>query len=812
MANWVQDQTVALGRRKRLRGTAVIAAALAFVVASVSGAVAQQTIRSIEITGEQRIEEETIRSYLQLREGDQADPGRINEAVKRLFATGLFSDASITPRSDGSLLVEVIENPIISQIAFEGNRTIDDDLLQAQIRSRPRASFSRARAESDAQSILDAYRASGRYSATVEPKIIEEGQNRVALVFEISEGEEVGVSAINFVGNSEYSDRRLRTVIETSESAWWKILATSDNYDADRLEYDKELLRRFYFARGYADFEVISAVAELNPERTGFFITFSVSEGELYDVGDVEVVSSVPGVEAEEFEDLVETDEGDTYDADLVQRTVREFQRHAGEEGLNFLDIRPQGRKRRGENDEPIIDVTYQIVEAPRIYVERIEVEGNSRTLDHVIRREFEFVEGDAFNAYRLQRSKSNIQRLGYFSKVDVETERGSSDDRVVVRTKVEEQSTGDVTFGIGFSTAESVGGQISITERNFLGRGLFVRASASLTGQRSLFDFSFTDPYFLDRNLRAGFDVFHTEIDNQDESSFDRRRTGFRPRVGFPIDENSAIDFNYLIESDELDSIPVTASPLIEQDAGQRLVSALGYDYALDYRNDPNTPTEGFIFRFGQDFAGAGGDAMYIRSEGSVKGYTSFFREDVVTSLELAGGALFGFGDSDSVRIGDRFSLGGDSFRGFESGGVGPRDTNFIGKDTNGNNVFDAGTDTAVNANDSLGGNYYAMVRADVSFPLGLPESFGIHGGVFADAGTIWGLDDTSYTALNPVGGGGAQTFNVDDDLAFRATAGVSLFWTSPFGPLRMNFALPIVKEEEDKTEFFRFSAGTRF
>ena len=798
--NW--SATARLGR------LAVVLAGLFGAVAAFSATLAPSqalaqsgsAVRRIDISGTQRIERETILSYMRIDVGDRVDAGVINQAVKRLFATGLFQDVRITPVSGGVLRVAVTENPIINEISFEGNEKIKDETIRPQIRSRSRGAFTRARTEADALAILALYRASGRFSATVEPKIIRRDNNRVDLVFEISEGESVGVNAINFVGNNEYSDRRLRRVVQTSESAWWKFLATSDNYNPDRLEYDKELLRRFYFSRGYADFEVLSATAELSPERGGFFITFTIAEGPQYDTGEVVLVSNVAGVKADQFDDLVETDPGDTYDADLVERTVRKIQDRASAEGVNFIDVRPDARKNpaSGPDSAPTIDLVYRIVEAPRVYVERIEIEGNSRTLDEVVRREFEFVEGDAFNAYRLQRSRANIKGLGFFKTSEVKTRRGSAPDRVIVNAKVEEQSTGDISFGFGFSSADSVGGQVSLTERNFLGRGQFVKIGATASASRQFFEFRFTEPYFLGRKVRAGFDIFHTQQDNQDESSFDIVRTGFRPRVSFPLDEDSALSVNYLIQSDEIRNTPIDVSPLIAQDEDERLLSSLGLSYSLDLRNDKAKPTEGAVLRAGTTFAGLGGDAFFIKSEASVKGYTSFFREEVIASLEFAGGGIFGL-ETDDVRAGDRFSLGGDSFRGFENSGIGPRDQNTI--QVNGVNQ---GID------DALGGNYYAVARADVSFPIGLPEEYGIFGGVFADVGTLWGLDDAEYVADNT--SGNPTTFTIDDEMKLRAAAGASIFWSSPFGPVRFNFAAPIVKEDEDKTEFFRFSAGTRF
>ncbi len=774
---------------------AVMLLGLSVAAATPASAQSEIAVQRIQIEGAQRIEEATIRSYLNVNEGDSVGAAEINEALKRLVATGLFSDVELTPGSDGVLVVQVVENPIINFIAFEGNGSIEDEVLQAQIRTRPRTAFTRARAEADAQTIIAIYRAAGRYSTTVEPKIIQKPENRVDLVFEITEGDVVGIAAVNFVGNTEYSDRRLRGVIETEESAWWKLLSSSDSYDPDRLEFDKELLRRFYFARGFADFEVVSAVAELNPERDEFFITFTVNEGEEYTVGEVGLVSNTRGLEAEQFEDLLLTDSGDTYDADLVEKSIGRIQRVMGEEGINFVDVRPRANKRRDENDEPIIDLTYELNEGQRVYVERIDVEGNIRTLDRVIRREFELVEGDAFNAYRLQQSRTSVRRLGYFSAVDVSTVRGSADDRVIVKTVVEEQSTGEISFGLGFSSNNGPGGEVSVTERNFLGRGQFVRASVSLTAERQLADFRFTEPYFLDRNLAAGFDIFHREIDNSDESSYEVTETGFRPRVRFPISEESRIGFSYLIESSEVTDVPDDASPLIAADQGSRITSAIGYNFFYDQRNDRLEPTDGYELRLGQDFAGLGGDSVYISTTGSVKGYKSFFREDVVTSLQLAGGAIVSFADEDT-RVTDRFQLGGDSFRGFANSGIGPRDTN--------NDVNIDGS--LEDIDDALGGNYYAVARADVSFPIGLPEEYGVFGGFFADAGSVWGLDTDSYTD------DAAQNFSVDSDFALRAAAGATVFWSSPVGPLRLNFAFPLIEEEEDETEFFQFSVGTRF
>ncbi len=772
-------------------GASIIALGVAFGVASVpivslaqsvgSAAVGGQ-ISDIRVEGNQRIEPATVLSYMTVMVGQTATASQINESVKALFATGLFRDVQIE-RRDSVLAVMVDESPVVNQIAFEGNDRIEDDALRTGVTTRERRVFTRAKAEADAAQILEAYRRAGRYGASVEPKIIELPQNRVDLVFEIEEGPLTGVDSISFIGNRAYSDRRLRNEIPTDETSFFNFLSSTDSYDPDRVELDKQVLRQFYLSNGYVDFEVNSAVAELSPDRSGFFLTFTVTEGEQYRFGEIDVISNAEGVDVEELRRLISARQGDIYDIRDVEETITDMTFRLGESGYAFTQITPVPKK---DEENRTVGITFEINEGERVFVERIDIKGNTRTLDRVVRRQFELVEGDAFNALQLRRSRSKIRGLGFFSDVDVRTRPGTAPDRIVVETEVEEQSTGQLSFGLGFSTTENVSGEVSIIERNLLGRGQALRLRARISSRTALYDLSFTEPAFLDRDLSVGFDLFRRETDNQDTSSFDITNTGFQPRVSFPLGRYSRLSPRYRISEDEISGVSSTASPLIQADEGSVITSSLGYEFVYDRRNDATEPTDGFIFRLEQDFAGLGGDARYVRTEASVKGFTTLFSDDVVGSLELAGGANVAFGGYD-LQASDRFFLGGDSLRGFEVAGVGPRDQ------------F---------TDDTLGGQYFGVARAEVTFPLGLPEEFGLAGGVFGDVGTVWGLDETAtFDPSDPT-----QTGEVDDSFELRAAVGATIFWTSPFGPVRLNFAAPLLEEDGDDDEFFRFSAGTRF
>ncbi|WP_285672452.1 outer membrane protein assembly factor BamA [Paralimibaculum aggregatum] len=753
--------------------------------AQVAGA-GQGAQSQIVIRGNRRIEPGTIISYMALPSDRAITAEDLNAATRRLFDTGLFRDVRVIP-ADRGIVVEVQENPSINEIAFEGNDIAKDEDLLRIISSRPRFPFTPATAESDAQAIIEIYRRTGRYGAQVEPVIIERSENRVDLVFEIDEGEMTGVSSIDFVGNRAFSDSRLRDEIETRESDFLSVFFSSDVYDPDRLELDKALLRQFYLSRGYADFSLLSATAELAPDRTGFFITFDVEEGEQYTFGEFDVQVNAEGLDAEDFLALIPAEDltGETYDATEVEEIANELTDLAGEKGFAFVRVQPRADK---DTEDRIIDITFELSEGSRIFIERIDIEGNTATLDRVIRREVELVEGDAFDARKIRLTRSAIRGLGYFERVEVEAEPGSGDDRAVLKVKVAEKSTGSINFGIGYSSSAGPIGTVAVTERNFLGRGQIVNATVTAAGDTQVYDLSFTEPKFLDRDLAVTMRGFFIQDDRDDESSFQLNRAGFEPSVAFPLSEDATLQLDYSFSRDDLEAA-FNASPAIQVDDGSRFKSSVGYTLSYDKRNDRIEPTGGYLARINQEFAGLGGDAQFVKTRASIKGWQGFFDDDLVASIEVEGGALFTFGDD--TRVNDRFFIGGNSLRGFAAEGIGPRDT--------------------VNASrDAVGGNFFGVVRAQVSFPIGLPEELGIYGGAFVDAGTLWGLNRTYFDA--PAGNTSVSAVTIDDDPKIRVAAGGLLFIDSPFGPIELSVGFPIVKEDFDDDEIFRVSVGTRF
>ena len=729
-------------------------------------------IDEVIVEGAQRIDPETVLTYLAIKEGDAFDPAAINRSLKTLFATGLFADVTIR-QERGALVVNVVENPIINRIAFEGNKRIDDEALVAEVQLRPRVVYTRTRVQNDVRRILEVYRRSGRFAATVEPKVIQLEQNRVDLVFEISEGAVTDIEKISFIGNEFFSDSTLRGVIATKESIWYRFLTSADTYDPDRLTFDRELLRRHYLANGFVDFRVVSAVAELSEDRESFFITVTVEEGERFAFGSFDVTSDIADVDPEPLKEVVDLDSGDYYDADAVDDTILALTDAVGEQGYAFVDVRP----RVSRNPETLtIDLTFEIGEAPKVYVERVDIRGNVRTLDRVLRREFLLVEGDAFNSTRLRRSRDRLRGLGFFSNVDVNNVPGSSPDRTVIEVDVTEQSTGEVTLGAGFSTASGALAEVGIAERNLLGRGQDIRASVILAEEESGFDFSFTEPYFLDRDLSGGIDLFHRIEDNQDESSFDLRETGGALRLGYDINDSWRQSVFYRLERVEITDVDADASRIIRDQEGESTRSIIGQALTLDRRNSRVEPTDGFITTWSTDLAGFGGDVTFVRTTLEGRYYQSI-TDDILGIISGEVGTIIGL--DDDVRITDRFFLGGDSLRGFENAGVGPRDI-------------------SVADEDALGGQQIARGSIEVIFPLGLPEEFGIKGAAFTDFGTLTEIDDSGAGLV--------------DTGSLRASVGVGVNWVSPFGPIRIDFSQAVLKEDHDQEEFFRFSFGTNF
>ena len=750
------------------RNLMLLATIVAAGVVPRDAAAQQSAIGEIRVEGTQRIEIETVRSYSKLRPGDRPTDRDLDEALKSLFATGLFSDVSIR-REGADVVVRVVENPIINRLAFEGNRRVTDEVLTEEVKLRPRVVFTRSRVQADAQRIMEIYRRSGRFAVVVEPKVVRLPQNRVDLIFEIEEGDLTTIRKISFIGNEAFDDSDLRGVIQTRESAWYRFLTSNDTYDPDRLTFDRELLRRHYLANGYADFRVVSSAAELTPDNSEFFVTFTVSEGARYKFGKIGLETAFKDLDADQLRSELTVEEGDWYDADKLEDSIGNLTDAVGVLGYAFVEIAPNVNRDR---EARTIDVTFGIEEGPRVFVERIQIIGNVRTLDEVIRREMLLVEGDAFNTSKLRRSLRRIRNLGFFEDVNIENEPGSAEDRTIVRVSVKEQATGEISFGAGYSTTSGVLGEIGVRERNLLGRAQDLRLNLRFGTKERQGELSFTEPYFMDRELSAGIDIFNTQRDLQDESSYDREATGFALRMGYRITEPLSQTWKYVLREDEVTDIRADASLSIQEERGAFVTSALSQTLLYDTRDNRFNPTDGYFLQMDNAVAGIGGDSRYLRNRWDSAFYLPVAEEWIV-NLDAGGGYIFELGED--IRIVDRFFLGGGSLRGFEPAGVGPRDRS---------------------TDDALGGEWFYRLSAGLSFPLGLPNEFGVKGRVFSDAGSVGGNDKAENT----------------DDGSLRASMGVGLSWLSPIGPVNIDLSRVIRQEEYDQTQSFRFSFGTRF
>lgn len=745
------------------------------------------TINRILVRGNQRIDQTTVLSYLPIQPGDVVDPAVLDVAVRTLTRTQLFADVQLGVQPNGDLVVEIVENPIINQVVFEGNSAINEEKLLEEVTLKPRGIYTRARIQEDVGKIVELYRLSGRISATVTPKIVQLDQNRVDVVFEINEGPETGVRAITFLGNEAFSDSDLREVMVTKQTQWWRLFSSNDNFDPNRLDYDREQLRKFYTNRGYYDFRVISAISELSPDDGAFGITMTVDEGDRYNFGVVDVVTENDRLNPDFLKLLLPIRSGDLYESDKIESAVDALTFAAGSAGYAFVEIEPEYR---ANPETDTVDITFRVREGQRVYVDRINIIGNTRTLDNVIRREMMLSEGDAFNRTLLERSRNNLRSLGFFKDVTVEEARGSAPDRSVVNVTVEEQPTGELSVGAGFSSVDSFVLNLGITERNFRGRGQNVVARVEWGSLRQQIDFRFTEPKFLGRDLRAGFDAFHSRYDLSDYSSYDYRSTGGGLRLSYPLNGYTLLSTRYFLKSDEI-IVPTgycgplgAGSAALCDQVGSFINSSAGYTLLVDRRNDPVRPTRGWTGTIRQDFAGIGGDVNYVKTEADVSAYWGISPEWVVTASGSTG-YVSGWG-GDAIRINDRFFKGGNSFRGFETAGIGPRD---------------------LTTTDALGGNFYVIGTLELTVPNYLPEEYGIRTSLFADVGTLGALDDR-YTVTST----GLPDPNIVDDLKLRASAGLSIHWRSPMGPIRFDLSHVLGKEDYDKTETFRFSTSTQF
>ncbi len=740
-------------------------------------------IDTIKIEGNQRIEDATIRSYMLVQPGDPFDPDRLDRSLKTLYATGLFADVGLR-REGSTLIVRVVENPIVNRIAFEGNHKLNDDTLRPELQLRPRAVFTPALAQADRQRILDLYARRGRFAARVEPKIIKLDQNRVDVVFEIHEGDETLVSRIAIIGNHAFSEDRLKEVIGSREEAWWRFLSSSDNYDPDRVNFDKELLRRFYLHNGYADFEVTNATAELAPDRSAFFLTFTVNEGERYKVAKVTVNSTLPKLPSADLQPLVDISAGDWYDGDAVERNVQALTDEVQSRGYPFVEVKPRISR---DKEKHTVDLVLDVGEGPRIYIERIDIVGNSRTKDKVIRREMRVAEGDAFNAALIRRSRQRLQDLGYFNNVSIASSPGSTPDRSVLTTTIDEKATGELTIGGGYSTDVGALVNVGVRERNLIGTGVDAGISSVLAQKESSVDLSLTDPYFLDRNIVAGIDLFHTDTNVENISQYSERRNGFSLRTGYDFSDHLRQSWTYSLIDRNVYSVESTASIYIQDLRGTTDLSQLGQTLTIDYRDSTTDPHAGWVLRGGSDFAGLGGTERFIRTKVDGVYYLPLdaFTGNNQWGFSFSAGSGYLFNTGVQEKIIDNFFLGGDNLRGFETGGAGPH--------------------SVVNG-DSLGGRFIWTQSTELHVPLPISPDLGLSGRVFVDVGAL------SQATKLPASLANGQSTAIYDDPGARVGAGVGLSWKTPFGLINVDLGDPVVKKKDDQTQIFRFGFGTRF
>ena len=739
------------------------------------------TFSNIVVQGNQRVPTGTVASYAGIERGKSMTAGELNDAYQRILASGQFESVEIEPQGS-TLVVRVTEFPAINRVSIEGNRRLKDDELRGLLKSKPRTVFDPNTAEADAALLAEAYAQHGRIAATVTPRIIRRQDNRVDLVFEVIEGDTIEVERVSFVGNKAFSDRRLRNVLATKQANFLRNFIRSDTLVEDRIAFDRQALRDFYLSRGYADFRILSANAEMTREQDAFYLVVNMQEGQQFRFGKITTSSQVPEAVAQEFQNTLKIKPGVIYSPVLIENAIARMERLAIKNEIDFLRVEPKVTR----NDRDLtLDVEFVLSKGPRVFVQRIDIEGNTTTLDRVIRQQFRAAEGDPFNPRAIRQSAERIRALGFFEDAEVTTRPGSAEDQVIIDVNVKEQPTGSVTLGGSYSVDDGFGLAISLRENNFLGRGQSVSASIGTTEDSDEFSVGFTEPFFLGRDLSFGFGLGLSETDSS-YTNFDSKRIYFTPKLSFPVSENGRMGITYSYYQSEMSEREDTESSNVianEISFGDRATSSLGLTYSYDTRLTGLNPNAGMLFEVGTEYAGLGGDNEFLKSNAKVVAQTKVLNEEVTLRASFEAGMLNWMGNNTSRTI-DRYILGSRIMRGFEPYGIGPRDQ------SNGES-------------DALGGNYYAVARFDAEFPLGLPEELNVMGGVFYDVGNLWGLDNVDTSSSTSI---------VGEDGSFRHVIGVSLLWNTALGPLRFNFSKALVKEDYDKEQNFNLTFQTQF
>jgi len=773
MAGFGQRAAKSAGLRRYLTGTALCTALFLSVTAAAPVLAADYTFSSVKISGNTLIEPSTILKLAGVAKGQTITDGMLNDASQRLTNSGLFASVKLVP-SGSTLLIEVTENPTVNALSFEGNQRVKDEDLAKIVKSAARRVYSAAQAEQDAAAITQLYADQNRLAARVEPKIIDRGNNKVDLVFEIREGKVTEVQRLSFTGNRDFSDRRLRQVLLTKQAGLFRALIKSDTFVPDRVEADKQLLLDFYHSRGYIDAQVRGVSSEFSRDRDGFFLTYSIQEGQRYSFNQVRTVSEYDGVDAADFAAVVKIRNGAAYSPVAIDTTIRRMEAIAERKGIDFLAIDPRiTRNAAGQT----VDVTFVLTKGPRVFVERIDIEGNATTQDKVVRRQFRISEGDPFNPRAIREAADRIRALGFFKTTDVNAKPGTSEDQVIVDVNVEEQPTGSLNFGATYSVTDGVGLAVGLTEPNFLGRGQYVSVNIGTTKNNKKNSITLVEPSLLDRDLKLTLSGWYNTTDKQ-KSDYSTTRIGSSIGLEFPLSEQTRLELRYKLASDKITNVSTNSSSFLQADQarGAELTSALGYRLSYDTRVTGLNPNGGLLLSFDQDYAGIGGDIKAITSVANATYETKVMNEEVTLHAELEAGAVTALGGT-STRLLDRFT-GNDKVRGFAANGYGPRDLSAVNRD-------------------ALGGNYYAAARLEARFPIGLPAEYGITGGLFADVGSVWGLDNPG---------------SVDDKAHLRSSIGFTIFWDSGLGPLRLNFAKPLQKQSYDKEQTFDLTITTKF
>ncbi len=763
-----------VGRAAARCMTVIRRAGFIVLLAGMGGAAIAQSFafNAINIEGNQRVAEGTILTFAGIERGAALSSAELNDAAQRIRASGLFESVDVTPVGR-TLRINVVEYPTINRINIEGNARLRDAQLLELVQSQPRRVYNPTQAEQDTNAITQAYAQQGRINAVVTPRIIRLSDNRVDLVFEVVEAGVTEIERISFVGNRTYSERRLRGVLDTKQAGLLRTIISRDTYSPERIARDRELLTDFYRSRGYPDFTVQNVDVGLTRERDAYLVTFNLREGQKFTFGNVTIRSEIPGVNAAEFESALRLRTGATYSPVPIETDISRIERLATQRGINFLQVNP----RITRNDRALqLNVEYVLVPGPRIFVERIDIEGNGTTLDRVIRNQFRVVEGDPFNPREIRESARRIRGLGFFQNATVDAREGSSPSQVVIDVDVEEGPTGTLTFGANYNTDTGVGLLAAYNQSNFQGRGQRLKFELSTARRNRRLAFGFSEPAFLGRDLRFGFDLSYRTTDNEN-ALYDTDTLRISPSLRFPVSENGRLTVYYAYEFTDLNDVSSRASQIIQNEAEEGRVSnsSLGYTYSYDTRRTGLNPNAGVLLRFGQEFGF--GDSQFIKTTALAGAETKILNEEVTLRATLEGG-LLEYQDGSS-RVTDRFFLGSRVMRGFAAGGIGPRD--------------DA-------TDDALGGNAFAVARLEAEFPLGLPTEYGITGGAFIDYGSVWDVGETFGEAV------------IYDEFTPRTVAGVSIFWTTPIGPLRFNFTEALESEDRDETKSFDVTISTSF